>query len=272
MRPDIRTAVLLLTLLGLCGAAQSQQPEAAEAVRSYQSVGRIKWIFPSGFDYYFAVPHFTMGPRIKCKEKGQECEINVLSRDIRKTRAEREEELRQKLSPHAKHSSEGDVIVRSSGAGQAVRYALLTDPRPKETYRLLVVGFAEKGPAAIHFSHLSNDQADVERLLALVERAEALDAIGIWAWRLGDWKAVCEERFPQYREANAAAYAASAFAAVDLVAALRAAFSISGTAEEIRYNLARSREAFAGDFDREDAAQKQAACRDFPNLVVEASK
>lgn len=265
--------MLLALMLVTFGPAHAQESQATGVVRAYSSVGRIKWVFPKGFAYYFAVPHFTMGARIKCKGPGEECEIQVLSRDLRKSHRDRIRELIQKLKPEAKGSEEGEVRVQFRGTREKIIYATLTDPRPNQEYKFLTAGYAEKGPGLVMFQQLANHKADIQTLLDVIEYSKALDTRAVWAWRLRDDKAVCSKMYPAYSQANASAFTASAFASVNVPYALKPVFSPDDkSVDDIRAELRKSRRAFAEDFGRQDPATAQAFCRDFPGLVAKAAK
>lgn len=260
------TSMVLFTLLG---NAAAQAPTSTESIKSYTSVGRIKWIFPPGFDYTFAVPDFTMGPRIMCNGR-EECVVGVLPRDLRKTTEERQAELTRRLEPELKHATERSVEIRVFGAAKEIFYVTLSDP--KEQYRFYTTGYAEKGPALISFDHMSNDEADIQRFLRMLDQTEAIDAVGVWAWKLEDFKAVCEKRFPGYTKANAQAFSASIFAAVDISEALKTAFSLQGPPEQIRDQLKSSRDSFVESFDSAGPVKGDESCKNFPRMVSEAAR
>ena len=260
------TSVLLCALLGNVAA---QSPTSAEAIEHYTSIGRIKWIFPPGFDYIFAVPDFTMGPRIMCNGR-EECVIGVVPRDLRKTSEERQSELTERLQPELKHTIERSVEIRVFGASRQIFYVTLSDP--KEDHHFYTTGYAEKGPALIQFNHMTNDQADIQRFLSMLDQAEAIDAVGVWAWKLGDYKGVCEKRFPAYAKANAQSFSSSMFAAIDITETLKTALSLQGSPRQIREQLKASRDSFAESLDREGPETGEATCKDFPRMVSEAAK
>ena len=264
--------LLSLAALGCANASGVQTQADTQAIRIYQSIGRVKWVIPSDFKYTFAVPHFTMGPRIRCTGPGEECEVRVLSRDLLKTPGDRRDALTETLRPDVGHSVEGVVRFHTTGSRQEVSYAVLTDKRPNQEYRLLTVGFAEKGPALLEFHHLSNDEADARRFLRVIEQAEALDTPGVWAWRLSDYIAVCATRFPNYAQANERAFSASAFSGIDIVSAVKTAFSIPSPPEQVAAQLDRARAGFAESFDRESPERRETVCKTLPRLISDAAQ
>ena len=257
-------------------AAQEAKGAPSEEVQTYRAVGRMKWRAPADLEHYFGHPHRTMGPRFVCKSTRYECEIEVLNRDLSKATADRQEQLLRAMLQDTFNTL--PVTLSESGALRSVHYVLLADPKQRygrlgalgHGYRYMVSGFAEKGPALIGFQYYANEEADFASLLAIVEQAEAMDAVGVLAWRLGDLKAVCAERFPSYREANDAAFASSGFAGVDVVAAVKAALSLSQSSDEIRANLVTARAGFARSFDAEGRESGEAICRAFPKALSQA--
>ncbi len=270
MQPLVSAALSLGLVVQFAAAAHAQTSAPPADVYGYVDIGRIQWVLPKRFDHYLATPEFTTGPRIKCTEGSQECEIGVLSRDLDKTEAQRRDELAAQLLPHAQESAERAVRLGEYGGDPRVVYATLTDPRPDEPYRLLTAGYRVIGPAVIHFYHLGSDPAQVRQVLEVVASARPLDTREIWAWRLADYKAVCEARFPAYRRANDAAFASSVFARVDVVKFFRD--TTPTRAEDIPGQLARGREDYAKQFDAGTAAEKRSFCEGFPKWVAEAAK
>lgn len=246
----------------------------------YIGVGRIKWEFPPAFDYTFAVPHFTVGPRIKCKGPHRTCEIRVASRDITVRLEKRRASLVAEFDPYVQRSIEKAVRIRTFGATPSVTYATLTDSRPAPgEFRLLTVGFSVNGPAVIHFEIQSDDARDIQKMLDLIQDARTMDALGIWAWRLKDYKIVCEERFPTFKEANDAAFQSSPFSSVDIIGfwhAIPPSASRQETPaesrEEIQKSLERGRESYAKSFDTKPLPEKQGFCKGFPTWITEAAK
>lgn len=276
--PDINVPITSATSLAVpdVDAAQEMRAAVSEEVHTYASVGRVKWRFPAGFEYYFAHPHRTMGPRITCSSKRYECEISVLNRELPKATADRQEQLRQAMLGDDFNTT--PVTVHSFGALQSVRYVRLTDPKKRygrfgalgHGYRLMISGFAEKGPALISFTFYANDEAEFGRLFNIIEQAEAMDAVGVLAWRLGDLKAVCEGRFSQYTKANEAAFASSDFAGIDVATAVKTALSPTETADAVRTSLNEARAGFAKSFDDEGRERGEAICRTFPTVLSQA--
>lgn len=195
----------------------AQRDIKTDEIRGYMAVSRIKWELPKSFEYLFAVPHFTVGPRIKCKGSQYDCEISVASRDISVKLEQRRDELAAKLAPYLQRSEEKTLQVRTFGTRPEVTYVTLTDSRPNPgEFRILTTGFSVNGPAVIHFQHLSNDLSQIQQILDVVQGARAMDALEILAWKLNDYKTVCEERNPAYKQANDVAFQASPFPSVDI--------------------------------------------------------
>lgn len=267
MTPTSLPLVLpLLVAFACAGPAWSQAPQAAEETRIYSGVGRIKWTLSPDLRTIFAVPHFTGGPRIMCADNKTECEISVQARAIDKAMDERLAELKAKVKPLLADAKDKEFRVQYAGADKSVAYTMLEDPRPNQDFRFLVVGFAIRGPGLIQFTAAANEAASYQEVLKIVEAAKSLDALEIWALRLGDYKATCNERFPASATANDAAFASSRFAKVDLVKFLMGN-DASLTEEAVRKQLANVRQAFAQSFDAESAERKQAFCSSFPQWV-----
>lgn len=261
---------------GPCCVAAQERGGFTEELQTYMAIGRVKWRLPSDFEYYFAHPHGSMGPRIVCKGERYECEISVLNRELPRATADRQEQLRQAFLRDTFNTL--PVTITSSGALKSVHYVALMDPNARfgrfgalgGGYRLMISGFAEKGPALISFNLYSNDTTAFAPLLNVIDQAEALDAVGVLAWRLGDLKAVCEERFPKYKAGNDSAFASSRFAAIDIPAAVKTALSLPASVDEVRSNLTKARTGFARSFDAETPERREAICSTFPWVLSQA--
>src|SRR5438105_15403860 len=96
-------------------------------------------------------------------------------------------------------------------------------------------------------------------LLELIASVKAIDALQMWAWRLGDYRAVCAQHYPELKEANDRAFAASPFASVDVPAFFLQRVA-SPTPEKVRNILDEGRRSYAADFDRDPVEQKRAFC------------
>ena len=250
----------------------AQTSPEGETVRNYMGVGRIKWELPKSFDHYFAVPEFTVGPRIKCKGPNHDCQIIVTSRDITVTLEQRRAELISNVAPHLQQSEEKTVQPRSFGARPEVAYITLTDSRPKPgELRLYTTGFSINGPAVIKFEHFSNTAREIQSVLDIVQSAKTIDAHEVWAWRLNDYKIVCEERYPAYKSANDSAFRASAFSSVDIVRFWQASWP-SLSAEQVQKNLDDGRLYYAKTFDNLSVEERRRFCQSFPSSVKEAAK
>lgn len=279
MRTAMATRILTLILaLGLGAGeclAQKRPGEnmagTQETVAYRQGVGRILWTFPEGLLAAFAVPHWTAGARIRCGGKDFDCEVQVYGRDISVSDAERRQQLQEALAPLL--AGAGDTLppFKTYGADAGIVYVTLPLARSAEGHRSMTLGYAHKGPALIKFQLASAGAPELEPLLRLVQQAKAIDALAMWALRLGDYRATCETRFPAYKEANDRAYAASPFAAVDLVQAFMQ-LEPSQTEQAVRESLAQARRGFAEDFDTDLPERKQAFCEGFPRWVAEAAR
>lgn len=268
-------AAVILTLASLITCSSTlfgQRPPRRKVIRAYDAVGRIQWELPSGPDYSFAVPHFTVGPRIKCRGPHRDCEIRVASRDITVGLEARRDKLSAELDQYVERSKEKAIQIRTFGSGPQVTYATLTDSRPAAgEFRILTIGFSVTGPAVIHFNHLSNDPRDVREILDVVQRARTIDALGIWAWKLKDYQIVCEERFLEYKEVNDTAFQSSPFSSVDIRSFWQRLMP-SESREVLQKMGEVSRASYAKAFDQESTSDKQAFCKSFPTWVNEAAK
>jgi hypothetical protein len=235
-------------------------------------IGRIKWRLPKSFDHYFAVPEFTTGPRIKCKGPNRDCQITVVSRDITVSLKQRCAELASQIAPYLQRSEEKTVQLRSFGIRPEVVYVTLTDSRPKAgEFRLYTTGFSVNGPAVIKFEHFSSDGSDLRQILEVIQSANTIDALEVWAWRLNDYRIVCEERFPAYKTTNDAAYRSSLFSSVDVLSFWQTASS-SKVIEQVPKDLEARRLSYARTFDDMPIAQRQRFCEGFPNSVKAAGE
>jgi len=264
-------------LLAGCPAAfaQAADPAFKEEIARYSSVGRVKWRLPAkDFEYNFAVPHWTAGPRIQCRGPNRrfECELSVKNRDLTIDAAKRRALLEKDLQEALKQAVEQRVEVRAHGAPDTgVFYATLTDRQQPTEFRYYTAGVYPTGSAVIHFYLLSNDASGEERrrLLDTVLASESLDALGVLAWKLSDYRAICGELFPELSKANDTAFSASAFAAVDFAEAMRPLFKPGSTHEEIAGMLKKSKDEFAKTFER-SSPDSGAFCRSYPLQVAQA--
>ena len=273
----MRTLTVLLAL-GLCaGASFAQQRPgenmagAQEAVAYRQGVGRILWTFPADLVAVFAVPHWTAGARIQCAGNEFDCEVQVFGRDITVSDAERRQQLEEALAPLLAKPGEKPPAFRSHGTDGGIVYVTMPLARPAEGHRYMTLGYANKGSALVKFQVLSAGVPRLEPLLRLVQEAKPLDALTMWALRLGDYRATCEERFPAYKAANDRAFAASPFAAVDVVKDLLT-LDPAQTEQAAREGLAQARRGFAQEFDADLPERRQSFCEGFPRWVAEAAR
>lgn len=262
----------VVALVGWLRPLLAQVSQEVEVVPSYMGIGRIRWQLPKSFDHYFAVPEFTAGPRIKCKGPNQDCQIIVASRDITVTLEQRRAELSSQVAPYLQRSEEKAVELRSFGTRPEVVYVTLTDSRPKPgELRLYTTGFSVNGPAVIKFEHFSNDAGEIQNVLGVLQGAKTIDAHEVWAWRLNDYKMVCEKRYPDYKAANDAAFRSSSFSSVDILRFWQAA-SPSTAIAQVQKDLEKGRLSYAKTFDELSLADRQRFCESFPTWVKEAAK
>ena len=269
MTPRGLLLVLSTLAAAACAGAAWGQTTALEETRIYAGVGRIKWTLSPGLRTIFAVPHFTGGPRIKCADDKTECEIQVQARAIDKPLDERIAEFKEKLAPFLPDATDKSLRILYYGADKSVVYTTLEDSRQDQPFRFLTAGFAIKGPALIQFSVATNEAAASEEVLKITAAAKSLDALEVWALRLGDYKATCNERFSAYAKANDAAFASSKFAKVDLVKFVMGN-DATLTEEAVRKQLANVREGFAQSFDAETPERRKTFCSKFPQWVKNA--
>ncbi|MFY9314766.1 MAG: hypothetical protein WAO95_04305 [Burkholderiales bacterium] len=273
----LRTLTALLSLCLYAGAGLAQQRPGEnmagtqEAVAYRQGVGRILWTFPSDLVAAFAAPNWTAGARVKCGNKEFECEVQVFGRDISVSDAERRQQLEEALAPLLVNALDKQVAFRTHGADAGIVYATLQFARPAEDYHYMTLGYAHRGPALLKFQVLSTGAPRLDPLLRLVQEAKAIDALAMWALRLGDYRATCAERFPAYKDANERVYAASPFGAVDVVQAFLK-LDPSQTEQAVRDGLAQARRGFAQEFDSDTPERRQAFCEGFPRWVAEAAR
>ena len=265
---------MLALILSAAANPLGAQPEAragiTETTSVYASIGRIRWRLPDGVEHRATTRRYTRGSAIQCTGEHQQCGISVRVRAIATTPEERREALAEALAPFLEHSVEKTLRFSAYGTGQEVVYATLTDPRPDQRFRLQTVGYRLTGPAVIEFRYSANEAADVQRVLDVVRVADALDALEVWAWKLTDYGIVCEERFPAFKSANAAAFALSIFSSVDLVRFFQSV-APSATEAEVHEHMLEGRQSFAARFDSEPRVWRESFCRKFPTWVTKAA-
>lgn len=266
---SIAVGTALLTALGFASRCLAQPLSGTQETRFYSyGVGRISWKVPKSLEVVFAVPEHTAGPRIKCDHPRYACEVQVAPRDITLSEDQRMRELEEIVRPYLPQALEKTFRPMRSGG---VTYTTLEDPRPGEPYKYLSVGYVERGPAMIRFQATTNDPAHTAAVLELVASARAQDALEMWALRFSDYKAVCEERFPAYKSNNAAAFAASPFAKVDLVRFFMRA-DASRTEAGTREELAAVRARFAKEFDAASPEEREPFCAAYPTFIGAAAR
>ena len=260
------TLILATSVMAVWG----ESPSVTEITSSYGGIGRIKWKLPKNINFRSSARQFTRGQRIRCTDGQQECVIGVNARVISTTPEKRRKELAEKLKPFMAHSVERSLQYRTLGANGALVYVTLTDTRPDQKFRLKTMGYRLNGPSVIKFEHFAKNKSQIQKLLDVVLAAESLDAREIWAWKLTDFKIVCQVRFPEFKSANAAAFGSSVFASVDIVQFFQSIASAGP--EKVRAQLEKGRQSYATSFDRESDEWKRNFCKDFPTWVSEAAK
>jgi hypothetical protein len=186
---SVRLRVISFAVLSLSVAtpALGQNLAGKQETRSYvYGVGRITWTFPDALEADLAPPGWTAGARVQCRGKGVRCEVQVNARDIsvpdEDHRRDLEHAIRLRLPGEAKQA----LRVQTRGANREIVYVTLEDQRGKDYLRYLTLGYAYKGPALINFELTSDRLTDLGPLLALVEGANAIDALEMWTLRLRD--------------------------------------------------------------------------------------
>ncbi len=221
----------------------------------------------------FAVPHWSAGPRVKCggEKLGQEieCEVQVTPRDLRVSREERRRQLLSDIEPLLAESKEKAAEIQSYADDMI--YVVLEHAKATGRDRYFAAGFAHRSTALLKFQAKFGGRAALATFLDLVASAKAIDALPMWAWRLGDYRAVCAQLYPELKEANDRAFGASPFASVDVPAFFRQRVE-SPTPEKVRNMLDEGRRSYAADFDRDPVEQKRGFCEGFPKWVAEASR
>lgn len=274
------TRIALAFLFSLAAAdclAQWKPGEDVSGTRQVASysygVGRLEWTFPAGLHAIFAVPHWSAGPRVKCggEKPGQEieCEVEVMPRNLQVSREDRRRQLLSDIEPMLAEAKEKTAEIQS--LGDDVFYVVLEHARATGRNRYFAAGFAHRSTALLKFHAKFGARAALVTFLELVASAKAIDALPMWAWRLGDYRAVCMQRYPELKETNDRAFAASPFAAVDVHAFFLQRVE-SPTPEKVRNLLEEGRRSYAAEFDGDSVEKKRAFCEGFPVWVAEASR
>lgn len=274
----MRIALALLFSLAAADCLAQWKPgedvSGTRQVAGYSyGVGRLEWTFPAGLYAIFAVPHWTAGPRVKCgaEKPGQEieCEVEVQPRSLQVSREERRRQLLSSIEPLLAEAKEKTAEIQS--LGDDVFYVVLEHAKATGRDRYFAIGLAHRSTALLKFHAKFGGRAALATFLELVAGAKAIDALPMWAWRLGDYRAVCTQRYPDLKDPNDRAIAASPFAAVDVPAFFLQRVE-SPTPEKVRSMLEEARRNYAAEFDRDPEEQKRAFCVGFPAWVAEASK
>lgn len=270
MECNILRWMVALTCAASLTAAWAESPSDKEIISSYGGVGRIKWKLPENFNFRSSARRFTRGQRIRCTDEQQECAIGVGVRDLSIPPENRRKRLADKLYPFVAHSAERSLRYRTQGPDDALVYVTLTDTRPDQKFRLKTMGYRLNGPSVINFDHAANDQSQIQKMLDVVLAAESLDAREMWAWKLADYKSVCQERFTEFDSANTAAFDSSVFASVDVILFFQSLTSAGP--EKVRAELEKGRQSYGKFFDGKPSKWKRDFCKNFPTWVAEATK
>jgi hypothetical protein len=262
--------VTFLAAIGFCAApALSQNLTGKQETRDYSyGVGRITWTFPEGLEVDLAPPGWTAGARVQCRGEGVRCEVQVDARDISVSDEDRRSELQHAIRLRLPQQAKQALRIQTRGANPGIAYITLEDRRGRDYFRYLTLGYAYKGAALLNFELASDNLADLGPVLALVDGARAIDALEMWTLRLRDLQAVCEERFPAYKEANDRAFASSPFASVDPVRQEVKAEKPSSVVAIARQRLME----FVAAFDSNPPERRRFFCEGFPKWVAEAAK
>lgn len=256
--------------------AQDATQTAKEEIRDYTAVGRVKWQLPAGPDFGcgFKVPHFTQGARVGCssREGGATTEISVYSRDLQIDPALRRARFESELEKMLSEAKEASYTVKTHGPWPAIVYATLTHKNRKENPRA-TIGYYSKGPFLIRFVHESSDASDreLERVLPVILSAEPVDALAFLAWKLSDYKAICESLFPAGKQANDAAFAGSMFANVDWLRLMQER-NKDADPEKIAQSARKAKENLANEMAGGKLEERAAFCRAYPGMTLEAER
>ena len=263
-------ALLRIALVGLAAMPLAAWPQSnkSQEVLGYSGIGRIEWNMPTGFQYIMGVPHFTAGRRVLCADGKTTCVMNVRMRSYARKDDARRADLMVGVREAAKEAGIPVPQLREFGNSPTVVYALLTDPRPKQEYRMMAMGYVLNGPATIDFDVLANDEKSIMQVLQVAQRARPIDAVPHLALRIEDYRLVCAERFPAYREAGEKAFKASVFASVDIIDFLVKTRGISPA--QARERNARELAEYARGFDAKPEADRRDFCEQLPEYIAEA--
>lgn len=270
MRPRIPgyCALLGALLWSALSVAQPLPPGERTVAYAY-GVGRITWTIPTDFRVVLGVPHWSAGARLLCTGERYRCEIQVGPRDIKVSDEERLGQLETAMRPQLQYRSDMTFRPLRHGADQSVVYAILPESAGGPKYRAM--GYTQRGPSVIRFEATADDADRLRAILDLVDSAKAVDVLEMWAYRFADYRTVCAERFPDYRADNEAAFAASPFAAADVMRFFLQ-HSSARSEEGVRKLLGDATQSFAREFDRAPQEEKQSFCKAFPQLIAKAAK
>ncbi len=272
----IAIAFLLSVTVAECFAQWKPGEDLAgtRQIANYRGgVGRLEWTFPAELHAIFAVPHWTAGPRVGCgsDKPGQEieCEVEVAPRDVSISLEQRQRQLLSEVGPLIAHSKDKNVGIRTH-VGDVI-YVVLEHADAVGQNRHIAVGYAHRSTALLKFEARYGSHTALGTFLELVGNVKAIDALSMWAWRLGDYRVTCAQRYPELKEMNDRVFAASPFGSVD-VHAFFLQRNQSSTTEKVKVMLDEGLRGFGEDFDRNPEHKKRAFCEGFPSWIAEASK
>lgn len=272
-RPLIASMAALLGCAAFAQAVSPTAPPASQvATRFYQDIGRISWQLPSGEYFFWAVPHFTQGPRLLCgAAMHAECEIQVSARALTTERQQRRADLIAAMQPYKAEAKETSIEVLSAGlVASPIEYASLTH---KVDGGRVAVGHYVKGPFAIKFRMVGRDPdgGKLQRLLSLLASATPLDGEPYLAFKLADDRAACDVLAPDTRLENERAWKAFPLSHVDYRAYLMTAKQ-PGLAVWTAEELDRTQRATLEGMRGWDQTSLQSFCKTLPAQLAEAMR
>ncbi|HEX5356056.1 MAG TPA: hypothetical protein VFW93_07550 [Aquabacterium sp.] len=251
----------------LTGVANAQ-PET----RFYQDIGRLTSQFPADGHFFWAVPHFTQGPRVLCGEAMQaDCEIQVSARDLTVSRPRRREDLIKSMQAYKADAKEATIDILTAGSTDfPVEYVSLTH---KVDGGRVAVGHYVKGPFAIKFHFVGRDPTGekLQRVLSLLGTVTALDADAYLAFKLVDYKAGCDLLMPAFRADNEQAWRASTLSRVDYKALIANA-QLTGQKALQETDFDKIQRLTADSMREWGAPATEAFCRTLPRQMAEAMR
>ena len=284
----IRVPAVLVSLAlapGVFAASPTNDSGVVERVWFYADMLRIKWKLPRNDDFLLKPAWGEWAPQCNSKATLDEtghirtrgaCEINVFPRDLTVDPEEIKNNFFSGVRFELRDIVNALIEIQSYGAIKPVYYATVKDTRSTESWTYLTVGIYVRGPFVIKFRHTSSDATgiDLRRVLQVVSSAEPLDTLLLFSWKLSDYKTICEERFPEFKQPNDAAFSNSKFASVDLLRLMYSAIAseTSGPVPDLAPHLADRRAELRKKFSDGSVEEWEAFCRAYPRQVKEAER